>query len=140
MTITDLPTLNATFNFITTLILLGGFWAIKTKQETLHKRLMLSAFAVSTLFLTSYLIYHFNVGSIPFQGTGLIRVFYFVVLIPHIILAIIQLPLIILAIYKAFKGNRVAHRKLVKWAYPIWLYVSVTGVIVYFMLYHFPQG
>ena len=96
---------------------------------------MLLAFAISTLFLISYCIYHFNVGSVPFQGTGLVRVIYFTILIPHIVLAAIQVPLIVIAIYKALKNQRSAHRKIVKWTYPIWLYVSVTGVIIYWMLY-----
>ncbi len=135
MELTNLPTLNAILNSISTILLLLGFWAIKRRDAALHKRFMLAAFGVSTLFLISYLIYHFNVGSVPFQGTGLVRVVYFVVLVPHIILAMVQVPLILIALYRAFKNQIEAHRKIVKWAYPIWLYVSVTGVVVYIMLY-----
>ena len=137
MSLTDLPTFNACFNGITIALLLLGFWAIKSGKESCHKFLMCAAFGVSTLFLASYLIYHFHIGSVPFQGTGLVRIFYFMMLVPHILLAAIQLPLILLAIYKALKNHRQAHRALVKWTYPIWLYVSVSGIVVYLMLYHF---
>ena len=135
MSLTDLPTLNALFNGITIALLLLGFWAIKTGKEIRHKYLMCTAFVVSTMFLLSYLIYHSQVGSVTFQGSGLFRIFYFMILIPHILLAAVQLPLILLSIYKALKNQRKAHRALVKWTYPIWLYVSFSGIIVYLMLY-----
>ncbi len=136
MSLTDLPALNASLNGITFCFLILGFRAIKSKQELWHKRWMLSAFGVSVLFLISYSIYHFNVGSVPFQGTGVIRIIYFLILIPHIFLAVLQIPLILMTIYKALTDQRMAHRKLAKWAYPIWLYVSISGVIIYLMLYH----
>lgn len=135
MNLTDLPTLNATLNGITIVVLLLGLHAIQSKQEALHKKYMLTAFGLSTLFLISYCVYHFNVGSVPFQGTGFVRMLYFLILVPHIFLAAIQVPLILIALYKAFKDQRVAHRKLVKWAYPIWMYVSISGVVIYLMLY-----
>ena len=135
MSLTDLPTLNAVLNGCTILILVLGFRAIKLKQEALHKKYMLLAMLLSSLFLVSYCIYHFNVGSVPFQGSGLIRIVYFLILIPHIVLASIQVPLILLAIYKALKDQRTAHRKIVRWTYPIWMYVSITGVVIYWMLY-----
>ncbi len=135
MSVTDLPTLNAVLNGITTCLLVLGFLTIKKRQEELHKRYMLSACGVSALFLISYSIYHVNVGSVPFQGTGFIRFIYFAILIPHIVLAAVQVPLILIAVYKALRGQREAHRKMVKWAYPIWLFVSVTGVLIYVMLY-----
>ena len=135
MNLTDLPTLNVFFNGTTIVLLLLGFGAIRSGKERRHKYLMCAAFAVSTLFLLSYLIYHSQVGSVPYQGTGLLRVFYFMILIPHILLAAVQLPLILLSIYKALKNQRQAHRALVKWTYPIWLYVSVSGIVVYLMLY-----
>ncbi|MBF0286213.1 MAG: DUF420 domain-containing protein [SAR324 cluster bacterium] len=136
MSTTDLPTLNAILNGITTCLLLLGFLAIKNGQEDRHKLYMLLACGFSALFLIGYSIYHVNVGSVPFQGVGTIRVIYFAILIPHIILAAVQVPLILIAVYKAFCGERESHRKMVKWAYPIWLFVSVTGVLVYIMLYH----
>ena len=135
MNLTDLPTLNVFFNGTTIVLLLLGFGAIRSGKERRHKYLMCTAFAVSTLFLLSYLIYHSQVGSVPYQGTGLLRVFYFMILVPHILLAAVQLPLILLSIYKALKNQRQAHRVLVKWTYPIWLYVSVSGIVVYLMLY-----
>jgi len=134
--VTMLPTLNATLNGIVTVLLVWGFIAIRSRKEQWHKRLMLSAFFVSCLFLTSYVIYHINVGSVPFPGEGWIRYVYFAILIPHVILAVLQLPLILLAINYGLKDQRDRHRKMVRWAYPMWLFVSVTGVIVYLMLYH----
>ena len=133
-----LPTLNASLNGITTCFLIGAFIAIKHHQELLHKRLMLSALGFSTIFLGCYLIYHFQVGSIPFEGQGWIRILYFCILIPHIILAGVVLPLIGLAVYHALKNHRQTHVKLVHWTYPIWLYVSVSGVLVYLLLYKLP--
>ena len=133
-----LPTLNATLNGVTTILLVLALWAIKQKKETLHRNFMISGVFVSTLFLVSYVIYHVQVGSVPFQPQGWIRQVYFAILIPHILLAIIQLPLIGLALYYAWKNLRVKHLKIVHWAYPMWLFVSVSGVTVYLMLYHLP--
>ena len=96
---------------------------------------MLAAFVTSTLFLISYLVYHANVGSVPFEGQGRIRIIYFSILVSHVILAALILPLVIVTLIRAFRGQFERHRKLARWTLPLWLYVSVTGVIVYVMLY-----
>ena len=134
--IMNLPAVNAALNGTATiLLLLGGIAIKKFKNESLHRSAMVAAFGVSTLFLLFYLIYHYNVGHVTFEGVGLIRVVYFVLLIPHIILAVVQVPLILLTMLAAIKGNRTRHVKLARWTFPIWLYVSVTGVIVYYMVF-----
>lgn len=97
---------------------------------------MVSAFTTSTLFLASYLIYHFNVGSVKFQGQGAVRIVYFSILLTHTVLAVVIVPMIFVTFARALKGNFPQHRRIAKWTLPIWLYVSVTGVIVYLMLYH----
>ncbi|MBF0279851.1 MAG: DUF420 domain-containing protein [SAR324 cluster bacterium] len=139
MNLTDLPALNAFLNGITFCLLIMGFQSIKAGNERRHKNFMLAACGVSALFLISYSIYHANVGSVAFQGTGVVRLLYFIILIPHIVLAALQVPLILIAVYKALGNDRVAHKKLVKWAFPIWCYVSVSGVIIYLMLYQMPE-
>ena len=101
-----------------------------------HRRLMLTAAAASALFLISYLTYHAQVGSVPFPGRGGIRVFYFAVLLSHTVLAVVNLPLVLRTLFLGLKRRDDKHRRLARWAFPIWLYVSVTGVIVYVMLYH----
>ena len=133
-----LPTINASLNGTASILLLAGFLAIKTKRKQLHKKLMITCFSVSCLFLACYLIYHYQVGSVPFLGKGWVRVLYFLVLIPHIILAAIQVPLILITLKFAVQGNFQRHRQFAKWTYPIWLYVSMTGVIIYWMLYYLP--
>jgi putative membrane protein len=135
MDLTILPTLNATLNGIATVLLTGGWVAIRRGRIPVHRALMLAAFATSALFLASYLTYHFQVPVTPFQGQGLARGVYFAILIPHIILAAGVLPLILLALYRALRGDFARHRRIARWALPIWLYVSVTGVLVYLMLY-----
>jgi len=132
----DLPKLNTALNAITTVLLLLGFRAIHHKKDvTLHKKLMLSATATSTLFLISYLIYHAKVGSVPYPGQGALRGVYFFVLITHVILAIVNVPLVILTLVRGLRDDRERHRKIARITLPIWIYVSVTGIIVYFMLY-----
>ena len=135
MTLSDLPTLNATLNSITAVLLVIGFILIKQKKIQSHKKVMLSALATSLLFLTSYLIYHFNVGSVTYPHHDWTRPLYFAILIPHTILATVMTPFIIFAVWQAFKENFQKHKKIVRWVWPIWMFVSVTGVIVYFMLY-----
>jgi len=134
---TRLPDLNAALNLTAFVLICLGLAAIKRGDERAHKTLMLSAVGVSALFLTSYLIYHFEVGSVKFQGEGLIRWIYLAILISHIILAIVQVPLIILTVLWGLKEQREKHRRIAKITAPIWLYVSLTGVIVYVMLYWF---
>jgi len=138
----SLPTVNAVLNCFAALLIIWGVFAVKIKKsEVLHKKLMISGVLVSSIFLLFYLIYHYFVGSVPFTGTGWIRGLYFTILIPHIILAALVLPLILLAIYFALADNKEKHKKIVHWAFPIWIYVSLSGVAVYVMLYHLtPQA
>ena len=134
--ISDLPTVNATLNTISTILLTIGFVMIRRRKIIAHRNCMIAAFVVSGLFLTSYLIYHYHAGSTPFEGTGWIRSIYFAVLIPHIILAATILPLALITLYFALRKRFTKHRRIARWTLPIWLYVSVTGIIVYWMLYH----
>jgi len=135
--VSDLPTLNATLNGLAGLLLFGGFLSVKRGNVALHKKFMLSAFGTSVLFLISYSIYHYNQIATPFTGEGGIRYVYFFILITHIILAAVLLPLVIVTLKRGLADNRPAHRKIARWTFPIWSYVSVTGVVVYLMLYHF---
>ena len=136
MTVQDLPTLNATLNTIAAVLLLSGFIAIKKQNKELHKKLMVSALVVSAAFLTSYLIYHYHVPSKKFPDLGWIKTVYLLILIPHIILAAVMVPMIIKTFWHAFRGEWEKHKKIARLTFPIWMYVSVTGVVVYLMLYH----
>lgn len=133
--ISDLPTINAILNGISALFLIAGFFFIKQKNVTAHKTCMLMAFMTSILFLISYLTYHYHVGSVRFTGQGWIRPVYFTILISHTTLAAGIVPLALITLYRAWKEQFIKHRKIARWTLPIWLYVSVTGVIVYWMLY-----
>ena len=135
MTLSDLPTLNATLNAIAGMFLLAGFYFIRRGQIARHRASMLGAFTMSTLFLISYLIYHANVGSKPFAGQGPIRTVYFAILISHIILAAAVPPLALVTLLRGLRRDDARHRRIAKITWPIWMYVSVTGVIVYLMLY-----
>lgn len=135
MAVEQLPTLNATLNSLCTVLLLLGYRHIRAGRIDQHRRMMLAAFATSVLFLMSYVIYHVQVGSVPYTGTGFIRVVYFAVLIPHIILAAAVVPLAILTLRRGLIRDDARHRRIAKITLPIWLFVSVTGVIVYLMLY-----
>ncbi len=130
-----LKEVNACLNGLATILIVSGFIAIKQGKEGLHKKLMLSAATVSALFLISYLTYHAEIGSVSYQGEGAMRSIYFVILISHVILAVVQLPMIILVIVWGLQDKRERHRKLARVTLPIWLYVSVTGVVVYLLLY-----
>ena len=112
-----------------------GYGFIRAGNQSAHRTSMLAACASSTLFLISYLVYHFHVGSVPFKGQGLIRAVYFTILISHTILATAVLPLAIITLLRGLQENFVKHRRIARWTFPIWLYVSFTGVIVYWMLY-----
>ena len=136
MALTQLPALNAFLNSTSTLFLLFGFFAIRNKKISLHRAFMGAAFACSVAFLISYLYYHSQVGSVRFTGTGWIRPVYFSILISHTILATLIVPLILRTLYLAVRSRFDEHRKLAQWTWPIWMYVSVTGVVVYWMLYH----
>lgn len=136
MTIQDLPTLNASLNSISGVLLLSGYIAIKKNKRILHRNLMISALVVSAAFLTSYLIYHFHVPSKKFPDLGWIKTVYFLILFPHIILAAVMVPMILKTFWHAYKQEWEKHKKIARITFPIWMYVSVTGVIVYMMLYH----
>ncbi len=133
--LTQLPTLNAVLNALSAVFLVAGYCFIKAKNRDAHRACMLGAFTSSTLFLVSYLIYHFQVGSVPFRGHGPIRVMYFAILLSHTILATIIVPLSLITLSRAIRAKFDAHRRIARWTLPIWLYVSVTGVVVYWMLY-----
>ncbi|MEE8109943.1 MAG: DUF420 domain-containing protein [bacterium] len=133
-TVQDLPAVNATLNGISALLLGAGYVLIRRKQVTAHKACMLSAFGVSVLFLASYLTYHYHVGSVPFGGRGWSRPLYFSVLLTHTPLAAAIVPLALITLYRAWRGQFEKHKRIARWTLPIWLYVSVTGVVVYLML------
>lgn len=135
MTVTDLPALNATLNLISTCLLVTGWVLIKRGERQKHRYCMIGALIVSALFLTSYVIYHWQVGSVPFTGTGWIRVVYFSVLIPHVTLAAAIVPPVLITASRGLSARYDSHRRIARWTLPLWLYVSVTGVIVYLMLY-----
>ena len=135
MSLTDLPALNATLNAISTVFLTVGWLFIRQRQVDRHRLCMLGAFTTSALFLTSYVVYHANVGSVPFTGQGAIRVVYFTILITHVVLAAAILPLALITLSRALARRFDRHRKIARWTLPIWLYVSVTGVVIYVMLY-----
>lgn len=136
ITISQLPTLNAILNSISFVLLVIGFWMISKRKITLHKVFMISAFVTSILFLISYVIYHANTGSTPFTGEGPIRFIYFFILITHVILAALVPVLAVITIYRALRKDWFRHTRIAKWTLPIWLYVSITGVIIYWLLYH----
>jgi len=127
--------MNAALNFLSAVFLIVGFFFIKAKRVQAHKASMLAALTSSACFLISYLIYHYQVGSVPFKGQGLIRSVYFTILISHTILATVVVPMALLTVIRALKGHFASHRRIARWTFPIWLYVSVTGVLVYWMLY-----
>ena len=135
MSITDLPHLNAALNALAGTLLTIGYFLIRAGRIRAHKRCMVSAFCVSALFLASYVTYHANVGSRPFPGTGLVRTIYFTILIPHVILAAAVLPLALVTLRRGLRRDDLRHRRIARWTLPIWLFVSVTGVVVYVMLY-----
>src|SRR5579864_15597 len=132
-----LPAVNATLNGMATVLLLTGYTLIRRKQIQAHKCVMLTAFAVSIAFLICYVVYHAQVGSVRYQKTGAIRGVYYSILITHTILAATVPVLAVITLRRALRGDFVRHRKIARWTFPIWLYVSVTGVIVYLMLYRF---
>lgn len=134
------PVLDAALNGTSAALLLTGRWFIARKNVVAHRALMISALVASSLFLASYLYYHAHVGSVHFQGTGWSRPLYFTILISHTILAATVLPLVIITLSRALRGRFPQHRAIARWTFPIWLYVSITGVIVYFMLYRWFAG
>jgi uncharacterized membrane protein YozB (DUF420 family) len=126
---------NAALNAVSTVFLVAGWRLIRRRRVAAHRACMIVALASSTLFLTSYLIYHYHAGSRPFQGTGPIRGVYFFILVTHIVLAAAIVPLVLVTAMRALRKRFALHRRIARWTLPLWLYVSVTGVIVYVMLY-----
>jgi putative membrane protein len=138
--LTDLPAVNAALNATSALLLVSGYSFIRQRRVTAHKICMTTALATSALFLLSYLTYHYHIGSMPFRGQGWIRPLYFTLLISHTSLAAVIVPLAIITLYRAWKTDLPRHVRIARWTLPIWLYVSITGVIIYWMLYQlFPQ-
>ena len=135
MTIADLPALNATLNALAAALLTTGYILIRRGRVQQHRRVMIAAFVTSTLFLVSYLVYHAHAGSHRFQGHGPVRAVYFAILITHVVLAAVILPMAIVTLSRALRAQFDRHKAIARWTLPIWLYVSVTGVIVYLMLY-----
>jgi putative membrane protein len=131
-----LPHLNAFLNTTSALLLLTGYYFIRQGRIRAHRNCQVSAIVTSTLFLISYLTYHYYHGETQFLGQGIVRPFYFTVLISHVILAIVIVPMVLITAYRAARGDFIRHRRIARWTFPLWLYVSVTGVIVYVMLYH----
>ena len=139
--LTDLPAVNALLNATSTVLLASGYRFIRRRHVTAHKRCMIAACVTSALFLLSYLTYHYNVGSMPFRGQGWVRPLYFTILISHTILAAAIVPLVVITLFRAWKADFAKHVRIAKWTLPIWLYVSVTGVVIYWMLYRlFPPS
>ncbi len=140
MSLQDLPTVNAILNSICTVLLVIGWGLIRRGRREAHRKVMLAAFATSILFLVSYLTYHFQVGATKFAGEGVWRPIYFAILVSHTVLAAIVAPMVLVTLYRGLSQKFDKHRKIARWTLPIWLYVSVTGVGVYVMLYHvFPS-
>jgi uncharacterized membrane protein YozB (DUF420 family) len=135
MTVHDLPAVNASLNALSGLLLLIGFTLIHNRRIEAHRKCMIAAFTASCLFLVCYVIYHAQVGSVPFTRQGFVRPLYFTILLTHVILAFAVVPLAIITLSRGLKGRYPQHRRIAKWTFPIWLYVSVTGVLVYVLLY-----
>ena len=136
--VSALPVVNAALNATSAALLLVGYCFIRQRKVTAHLTCMLTAFGVSALFLVSYVIYHYHSGSKPFGDRGWIRLVYYPLLISHLTLAVLIIPLALATIYRAWSGQFARHRRLARLTLPLWLYVSVTGVLVYWMLYHLP--
>jgi uncharacterized membrane protein YozB (DUF420 family) len=135
VTVHDLPAVNATLNALSGVLLLCGYVLIRTRHIALHRAVMIAAFAVSSVFLICYLVYHAQVGSVPFPRFGFVRPLYFTILITHVTLAATVPPLAIISMTRGLKGRYAQHRRIARWTFPIWMYVSVTGVLVYVLLY-----
>ena len=130
------PSLNAVLNGSSAVLLLAGRWFISRGHMAVHRAFMIAALVTSSLFLVSYLYYHAHVGSVRFQGQGWSRPLYFTILISHTILAAVVVPMVIITLSRALRERFDRHRAIARWTYPVWMYVSITGVVVYVMLYH----
>jgi putative membrane protein len=135
MSFSDLPTLNALLNTTSFVLLLTGYFFIRRKNVSKHKRFMVGALSASAAFLASYLVYHYQAGSVAFTGQGWVRPLYFFILITHIVLAAAILPLALITLYRALRGDHARHARIARVTLPLWLYVSFTGVAIYWMLY-----
>ena len=133
--IAELPAVNATLNGISAILLTSGYLLIRRGHVVLHKRCMIAALVSSALFLTSYVIYHLHTGSRPFAGQGAIRVIYFAILLTHVVLAAVIVPLALVTATRGLRSQFDRHVRIARWTLPLWLYVSVTGVVIYVMLY-----
>ena len=141
MNVTDLPAVNATLNATSAVLLLFAYAAIRRHDVQRHRTLMLATAATSAVFLVCYLVYHAHVGSVKFTGTGPVRTLYFSILLTHTVLAAVIVPMVLRTLYLGLKRRDETHRRLARWTFPLWLYVSVTGVVIYAMLYHlYPPG
>jgi putative membrane protein len=130
-----IPSVNAALNATSAALLVTGFVFVRRGQVAAHQACMLTAFGLSALFLVGYLVHHARAGSVPFRGTGALRTLYFALLVPHIVLSAVVLPLALTTIWHGWHGNIASHRRIARWTLPLWLYVSVSGVAVYWMLY-----
>ncbi|MCX8090266.1 MAG: DUF420 domain-containing protein [Verrucomicrobiae bacterium] len=141
MTIQDLPALNAAFNGLATLFLLAGYGFIRRGNRTAHRNCMIAALAASTLFLIGYLTYHFSVAGVTrFREPAWFRPIYLTVLITHTVLAAAIVPMVLVTVFRALRGRFELHKKIARWTWPLWMYVSITGVLIYLLLYQiFPQ-
>ena len=135
MPLFDLPELNATLNATSAVLLTTGWFLIRSRRIEAHRRCMIAAFVTSSLFLISYVVYHAQAGSKPYPGTGVMRTVYFAILIPHVVLAAAVVPLALVTLGRGLRRDDARHRRLARITLPIWLFVSVTGVVVYLMLY-----
>lgn len=135
LSVHDLPAVNASLNALSGVLLLCGYTLIRLRRIELHRKVMMAAFATSSLFLACYVVYHAQVGSVRFSREGLVRPLYYTILITHVTLAIAVVPLALITLSRGLKARYPQHRRIARWTFPIWAYVSVTGVLVYVLLY-----
>ena len=141
MTLSDLPAVNAALNTLSTIFLTCGYVFIRRQRQVAHRNCMIGAVISSALFLTCYLIYHYNAGRTVFRDPAWFRPIYLTILLTHTILAVVIVPMVLTTLYRAARRQFDRHKKIARWTWPIWMYVSITGVIIYFLLYHiFPQA
>src|SRR5438270_5728463 len=136
MDVSFLPAVNATLNGTSAILLLTGRTLIAKKRVSAHRKVMIATVITSSLFLVCYLVYHSQVGSVRFQGQGWVRPVYFGILLTHTVLAVVIVPMVLMTLARGLRGNFERHRAIARWTFPLWLYVSVTGVVIYVMLYH----
>ncbi len=141
MTIADLPIVNASLNSLSAVLLTAGFVFIRRGRQTAHRNCMLGAVVTSTLFLVSYLVYHYQAGRTVFKDPTWFRPIYLAILLTHTVLAAVIVPLVMVTLFRALRGHFDRHKRIARWTWPVWMYVSVTGVVIYLLLYQiFPQG